>query len=142
MADDVSNFVRIHIPSSLVQRHESLRDALQHTTIAAGGGFRTEVAGVWYDDKGKAHDERVFVFQWNYSKAKHRIVDERCRVLVQLLFQLGEQAVMKERHYSEDFLDCGYRARILYSDVPQQAPLPIMDMTQAEPPSFHPLTKH
>ncbi|WWO60178.1 hypothetical protein [Xanthomonas phage SB1] len=135
MAKDVSNFIKITVPLTLLRREESLRNELQQTSLAAGGGTSYEANGLWFDARGAAHEERVFVFVWNYSDEASVRVDRNARRVVDALFLLGEQAVMKERNYTERTAHIlgstvGYVARIIHAPnhLRKQIPLKLPEV--------------
>ncbi|UNY50181.1 hypothetical protein [Stenotrophomonas phage vB_SmeS_BUCT700] len=101
MARDVSNFIKITVPILLLRKHADLRDELQAAALAAGGATSHEANGIWFDARGTAHEERVYVFTFNFTDESAVRVDRATRRVVDALFLLGEQAVMKERNYTE-----------------------------------------
>lgn len=135
MARDVSNFIKITIPMVLLRKDEDLRNKLQETARMAGGGTSHEANGLWFDSTGKAHDERVMVFTFNFTDEAAYAVSHRSRLVVDALFLLGEQAVMKERNYTERTAHIlgstvGYVARIIHAPnhLRKQIPLKLPEV--------------
>lgn len=119
MAKDVSNFIRITVPASVV-RHPLVAAAGRELAEYVGGSTSTESFGTWYDE-GKPQQERVFIVQFNFSGPQFPRVEPLSRKLVDALFAAGERAVFKERNYNVNGKSRGYRARILY---PETNPIP------------------
>lgn len=114
MSTNVSNFIRITIPKALVLQESedsTLGKSITDATIAAGGVTVTEATGSWVDSDGKWHTEKVMLYQWNFAHAQHRAVSATTRAVVEALFNLGEQAVMRERYYTWN----GYNAAIIHA---------------------------
>ncbi|UFI08403.1 hypothetical protein [Stenotrophomonas phage vB_SmaS_P15] len=135
MARDVSNFIKITVPILLLRKHADLRDELQAAALAAGGATSHEANGIWFDARGAAHEERVYVFTYNFTDEASVRVDRATRRVVDAMFLLGEQAVMKERNYTERTArilasDTGYKARIIHAPphLNQQRALKLPDV--------------
>lgn len=119
MARDVSNFIRIAIPTAVL-RIEPIQSAIADLTKAAGGGTSWAADGGWFDGDGNLHSESVRQFVWNFNSDDWWSVDSAARSLVERLFEAGEQAVMKERNYDLSIAEsartvAGYAARMLFA---------------------------
>lgn len=119
MARDVSNFIRIAIPVSVL-RTEPVHDAVKTLTAAAGGGTSWSADGAWFDSEDNLHSESVRVFVWNFHTDDYGNVDAAARQLVERLFEAGEKAVLKERNYDLGIAERartvpGYAARMLFA---------------------------
>lgn len=118
MARDISNFIRIAIPTGAYS--QGLATAIVDVTKAAGGSTSWNSTGTWYDDEGSCFQEPIKIFQWNFASRDYASVDAAARLLVDKLFEAGEKAVMKERHYDMGVAEyartvAGYACRILFA---------------------------
>ncbi|WPK42321.1 hypothetical protein [Stenotrophomonas phage StenM_174] len=120
MAKDVSSYIKLTVPAPLMFSCDALRVALRVLTKAAGGGTMHEATGVWYDEHGREYAERIRTYQFNFDDDATLRVDRAARDVMIELHRAGEQAVFKERSYTQRAADMlgsepGYKARIIYA---------------------------
>lgn len=113
MATDVSNYIRLSIPSELLHDGE-VQARVDELTKYIGGSTVVEGRGVWLDGDGTTYAEHVLVHQWNFGASKFPRAETLSRAIVAAMFAHGEQCVFKEREYNVNGKTKGYRARLLY----------------------------
>lgn len=111
MAQDVSNFIRITVPTS--RTGDPLIDAaMRNMTQHCGGCTILPASGVWVEASpmgDKVHAEPVVIATWNFANNKLDGARVLARLVVDAMHSAGELAVMRERQYQGD-----YAARIYH----------------------------
>lgn len=126
MSSNVSDFIAIVVPYNanttlLAQEDEltaSLQDAIAVCVKVCGGATVTPITGLRHGDT-ELFEEEGERYQFNFPRSKFAEAQDATRHIVDALFLLGEEAVFRERHYSES----GYKATILYRELPPQLTL-------------------
>lgn len=99
MAINMPNYIELHVPISKLGV-TAVMEALNLTTVAAGGVTKVHADGQWYDEAEKKwHNEGVLVYRWSFVNNSAISVDAAVRAAVQALHDSGELSVMRTRHY-------------------------------------------
>lgn len=115
MAQQVSDYVAVVIPhnqaTGIQVFVEAIRNALRDVMVESGGATVTQVQGQWVAPDGEVFAEPGMRYQFNFQRNKFDAVQQAVRRLVDVVFEHGEQAVFRERHYT----DSGYKASIIFA---------------------------
>lgn len=114
----LDSWIEVTIPSTRMQ-DEGLRSALDNSVAVIGGATLTEGRGYYVrNDNGSTDYEHVIVVRWDFNIQREDIdqVMAATRKVVDKLLELGEECVLRRRHYGPvEWTYGGYASDLIFS---------------------------
>lgn len=117
MSARLGSWVEVTIPSTRMQQ-DALRKALNNSVAIVGGATLTEGRGFYVRKDGGSTDyEHVIVVRWDFNIQREDIdqVLAAIREVVDALLELGEECVLRRRHYGPvEWSEGGYTSELIF----------------------------
>ena len=116
MGKIVNQYIEVYVPEARWQ-DSTVQHIIDSTTALVGGATVMKADGLYIRKDGFTTDEeQVRIVHWDFSRHDYEEVRRRVHFLVEQLFDLGEECVLRKR-----LLDGEYKAELLYA--PPKVPL-------------------
>ncbi|UVB02991.1 hypothetical protein IVIADoCa2_14 [Xanthomonas phage vB_Xar_IVIA-DoCa2] len=117
MSARLGSWIEVTIPSTRMS-DDGLREALDNTVAIIGGATLTEGRGFYVrNDNGSTDYEHVIVVRWDFNIQREDIdqVMAATRKVVDTLLELGEECVLRRRHYGPvEWAQGGYTSELIF----------------------------
>lgn len=126
----INQYIEVYVPEARWQ-DSTVQHIIDSVTALVGGATVTKEDGLYIRMDGITTDEEpIRIVHWDFSRHDYDEVRRRVAFLVDHLFDLGEECVLRKR-----LLDGNYKAELLYA--PPKGPLQHQPPLELTAPGLH-----
>ena len=115
MSKIINQYIEVYVPEAH-WRDSTVHHIIGSVTALVGGATVTKADGLYIRKDGITDEEQMRIVHWDFSRHDYGEVRRRVAFLVEQLFDLGEECVLRKR-----MLEGEYKAELIYA--PPKVPL-------------------